>query len=398
MNDKKRSRSRRVVAVLVGLLLVLCVAGTAVAFITNRRLPTGEMRTAQLTDLDKARLAEILHLRETLGNASWPGWGDADIPIIAYNDAYAFLVGLADPPPGWRTVPQETPYGAPWQPVADDLFLDQIYYRAPLPTDGRTPQAFTVLVGDRWTASLNTRSAMRVTLAYQFRDMLPGGVREILPYALAADLLVRNSDSYIAAMLHESFHAYQGMAVPERLAAAEWANIRHQEDYPHDDEAFVADWQAELDLLMAAVRAEDKAETAVLAQQFLDQRAARRMAANLSVPLVDYERQREWAEGLALYNELNILRLAASADEYQPAAGMAEDPEFDGYRTFATRWRQEVSQIGRMAGNEGDGRFYYSGMAQAALLDRLLPDWKAQIFAEGVFLEDLLATAVADKS
>ncbi|MBP7593332.1 MAG: hypothetical protein KBA85_17145, partial [Chloroflexi bacterium] len=108
MNDKKRSRSRRVVAVLVGLLLVLCVAGTAVAFITNHRLPTGEMRTAQLTDLDKARLAEISHLRETLGNASWPGWGDADIPIIAYNDAYAFLVGLADPPPGWRTVPQET--------------------------------------------------------------------------------------------------------------------------------------------------------------------------------------------------------------------------------------------------------------------------------------------------
>ncbi len=122
------------------------------------------------------------------------------------------------------------------------------------------------------------------------------------------------------------------------------------------------------------------------------------MAANLSVPLVDYERQREWAEGLALYNELNILRLAASADDYQPAAGMAEDPEFDGYRTFATRWRQEVSQIGRMAGNEGDGRFYYSGMAQATLLDRLLPDWKAQIFAEGVFLEDLLATAVAHQS
>ena len=60
------------------------------------------------------------------------------------------------------------------------------------------------------------------------------------------------------------------------VAAAEWANIRHQEDYPHDDEAFVADWQVELDLLMAAVRAEDKAETAVLAQQFLDQRAARR--------------------------------------------------------------------------------------------------------------------------
>jgi hypothetical protein len=48
-----------------------------------------------------------------------------------------------------------------------------------------------------------------------------------------------------------------------------------------------------------------------------------------------------------------------------------------------------------MAGNDGDGRFYDSGMAQAALLDRLLPGWKAQFFDEGVFLEELLATAVA---
>ena len=42
-----------------------------------------------------------------------------------------------------------------------------------------------------------------------------------------------------------------------------------------------------------------------------------------------------------------------------------------------------------------DGRFYYTGMAQAVLLDRLLPGWKEIAFDDGVFLEDLLATAVA---
>ena len=48
----------------------------------------------------------------------------------------------------------------------------------------------------------------------------------------------------------------------------------------------------------------------------------------------------------------------------------------------------------RQAGQEGENRFYLTGMAQATLLDRLLPVWKEQALAEGVFLEDLLKQAV----
>ena len=44
-----------------------------------------------------------------------------------------------------------------------------------------------------------------------------------------------------------------------------------------------------------------------------------------------------------------------------------------------------------------DTRFYYTGMAQAFLLDRLMPDWKSSIFSEGVWLEDLLRQAIEDK-
>ena len=47
-----------------------------------------------------------------------------------------------------------------------------------------------------------------------------------------------------------------------------------------------------------------------------------------------------------------------------------------------------------MAGDEGDGRFYYSGMAQAVLLDRFAPGWKAQILDQGVWLDELLDAAV----
>lgn len=395
MSDKNRNRVKRVALLLVGLLLVMCLVGAAVSFVTNRNLPTEAANAERLSDVDKARLAEITHLRETLGNDVWPGWGDATIPLIVYNDAYAFLVGYSDPPPGWVKVPQQEQRGGPWQPVPDDSFYGERYYRQPL-DEGVSPEAFTVTIGDRWAASLHTREAMRVTLAHQFREMLPGGVREALPYGLAAGVFLRNSDSYVGAFLHESFHAYQGARVPERLAAAERANFRNQDAYPSGESAFVEDWEAELALLQEAVRAEDAAATAELARQFLDQREERRTAAGLANELVVYEQQREWLEGVALYNELEILRQAQIDGDYRPIEGMAADPEFDRYDTFEQRWGQEVAQIGRMAGNDGDGRFYYSGMAQAVVLDRLLPDWKTQIFEKGVFLEDLLATAVLD--
>ena len=41
-----------------------------------------------------------------------------------------------------------------------------------------------------------------------------------------------------------------------------------------------------------------------------------------------------------------------------------------------------------------DVRFYYSGMAQAFLLDRLMPGWKDRALSDDVWLEDLLADAV----
>jgi hypothetical protein len=44
----------------------------------------------------------------------------------------------------------------------------------------------------------------------------------------------------------------------------------------------------------------------------------------------------------------------------------------------------------RQAGQEGETRFYYTGMAQAILLDRLQRGWKEGAFQEGVWLEDLL--------
>jgi hypothetical protein len=106
--------------------------------------------------------------------------------------------------------------------------------------------------------------------------------------------------------------------------------------------------------------------------------------------LIAYEQQREWLEGLARYAELEIWRQANSG-VYSPLPETASLSDFDNYTGFETRWSQELDQMRRMADDEGDGRFYYSGMAQAYLLDRLMADWKPRAFEDDFWLDDFLS-------
>lgn len=377
----------------LGVLMLLLLV-TAVLAWQNHKLPTRSAQVATLSDAEKAHLAEVTQLRQQLGDAVWPGWETAVIPLIVYNEEYAFLLGYPDPPDGWLKVPQNEMRGAAWELVPDQTFNGQPYYRQPLPANGETPEAFTVLVGDQWVATMPTKEWMVISLNNQFRADLPAFLAPIFPYQLINGLFLRGSDGYISLLSHESFHAYQGTVAADRLAAAETAVSRSESRYPWNNTAFQNDWQTELDLLAAAVQGETKAEMAVLAQEFLTQRAQRRQAAHLDSELRDYERQREWLEGLARYVELEVWQQASLTANYQPVPALRDDPEFAQYATFDKRWAQEVDQMSRMADDEGDGRFYYSGMAQAILLDHLLPDWKSQILNKGVFLEELLTKAV----
>jgi hypothetical protein len=264
-----------------------------------------------------------------------------------------------------------------------------------LPTSGITPQAFTVRIGERWAASMTTREWTKIALTNQVRSDLPPALAGFVPYRLFVNLLLGNSDLHIALIQHESFHAYQGTVAPERLLAAERANGRLAARYPWDDAALQAAWQIELDLLHDALQAEGQEAARTYAQHFLQQRAERRM--RLEPALIDYERQREWVEGLAKYVELESWRQAAIVPAYEPVTAMAAVSDFDGYTTFARRWQQEIDQMRRMASDEGDGRFYYTGMAQAILLDRLATGWKGQILADGVWLEALLQKSLGEE-
>ncbi len=388
----KKRRVLKFIVWMVGAALLLCVAAALISAWSNRGLPEHSAVVERLSALEKGRLAEVIQLRRTLGGKVWPGWDTLDIPILLYNEEYAFLVGLPDPAPGWINVSTGVAQGAGWEIVPDDTFDGQPYYRQPIAGLAETPQAFTVRVADRWVASMTTKEWTEIKLRGYIQADLPPLIAKIFPYSVF--LSAFNSDWYMCAVLHESMHAYQGTVARERLEQAE-KSMEAAKSYPWENDALQEDWQTELDLLVRALRAESDQEARELAASFLNQREARRTRHALSPALVDFERQREWEEGLAKYIELEIWRQASKTEDYAPLAALAEDPDFKNYTTFDQRWQQEVSQLARMARGEEDERFYYTGMAQAVLLDRLAPGWKETVMVEGVFLEDLLKSAVS---
>lgn len=364
---KRRLGCRIILIVVLGLALI-CLLAAGFSFLSNRNLAEKCDAGSTLSELDKARLEETLHLKQQLGDVIWPGWGQASIPLLIWNEEYAFLVGYGSPPAGWDKVP-------------DDLFMDQPYYRQPA-TD---TENFAVLVGQQWVGSMATKNETDRFVRAMFEEALPAPINQIIPYRL----LIQPSEVQMTGVLHESFHVFQTEESYEHLQDTELA-YQNEADYWVTDKAMQEAWRHEIDLLAQALAADSDAEVRALTRQFLEHRLARRTAHDLQPSLVGYEQRLEWLEGLAKYVELESWRLAAEVTGYEPLSGMSQDADFKAYDTYDQRWSQEIAQMKRQASREGDVRFYYTGMAQARLLDRLAPDWKSQVMGNGVWLEDLL--------
>jgi hypothetical protein len=368
-----KRRGCRIVVWLAGGAFLLCIVAAGISALTNLFLPKGPVRLDRLDPLDKARLAEALHLKGALGEATWPGFGAADIPILLWNRDYSFLFGHPQPLAGWEQVP-------------DDTFAGQPYYRQ------RTldPQNFTLQLGNRWVASMATKYETDLFFREKFQEGLPPVLKQVFPYRT----LIFPSETQITAVLHEAFHAYEAIVAPELFAAANQV-YGQAGRYWEADKAMHDAWTAESELLIQAIQADSDEKTADLARQFLEQRAQRR--SGLDTGLVDYERKMEWLEGLAKYVEMESWRQAAESTAYKPVEEMTADPDFHQYGNFEQHSRQELNQMRAQATREGDTRFYYTGMVQAYLLDRLMPGWKARALGEGMYLEELIGEAVGER-
>ena len=134
--------------VLLGLPLA-CLLAVLASFISNLSLPRGSALVDRLSAQDKAQLAEFYHLKAGLGDEVWPGFGAQAGPVILYNEDYAFLVGVQNPPDGWVKVPETRVRGGAWEVVPGDDFDGQPYYRQRVADPGNEIGAFTVRIGER---------------------------------------------------------------------------------------------------------------------------------------------------------------------------------------------------------------------------------------------------------
>lgn len=375
-----------------GFVLVLVIA--LLSFFYNLTLSEKSEVTDRLTESQKAYIAETMNLQQKLGNLVWPSWGDISIPVIVYNEEYAFLVGHGEPPVGWYKMPRYEHRGSEWVPLTNDSFFGETYYRQRLTDPNITPENFTVKVGDGWVASMQTKEYAEVEFYNGFRNDLPPILKSIFPYKLFWNLIMGKAEYYIAGLAHEAFHAFQGTCAFEKLKQGEEVAF-FSDQYPWFDDVNANGWVEEIDVLMKAYKADSYAETKGFAKQFLETRKQRRVEANLTDEQIGFEQKREWLEGLAKYAELLICIEAQLSSDYRPIKGISTNKDFKGYNSSVKRFQQQVQEVPRTAKRRGDSRFYYGGMLQAVILDILMPNWKEEALENEVYLDELLSKAVS---
>lgn len=135
---------------------------------------------------------------------------------------------------------------------------------------------------------------------------------------------------------------------PERLsdvdqARAETLFSESGNDYPWDDPAMTE--QAEMNMLVEALKAEENQQQTRLVRDFLTKRSERRQAAGIDSLMIQLEQLREWEEGLAKYTELAIWKTASNSADYQPVEELNNNPAFDHYENFEGQWERELSTI-----------------------------------------------------
>jgi len=147
-------------------------------------------------------------------------------------------------------------------------------------------------------------------------------------------------------------------------------------------------------LTQNAFNTERNGAASKLVAQFLAKRSERREKSNLSDEMIRYEQKREWLEGLAKYAELKIGVMASENQSYKHINEIETAPGFKNYKARLSHFNQQIGDVKRIGNRPAETRFYYTGMLQAVMLDRLMPEWKNDGFKEGVYLENLLERAV----
>ena len=180
----------RIIAKGLKWLLIFVILLMAISALYNLTLSDSSAVTEKLTASQKAYIAEYFNLQEEMMSDIWSDYDDIVVPVVVYNEEYAFLVGVADPDSGWFKMPSMEHRGDEWKVVEDDNFNGEQYYRQYLPDPNITPENFTVKVGSTWVSTMQTREFAEVSFYNGFKNELPPGINLIFPYKIFWNLIM----------------------------------------------------------------------------------------------------------------------------------------------------------------------------------------------------------------
>jgi len=384
----KRSQ-KATIGWLVLLISAICLFSSTLQFLLNRTIPKTSANPDVLSQEQIQLMRESNHLIELVGNQVFPGWGDFPTAWVFYNENTAFVSGLIPEQTslGWEMYPRKHQRGGKWEEVSN---YGHNYFRTPLQNSQETPENFIVKVGNQLAASFQTNEFALIYMHNLMYSDLPPILREIFPYRLFFKDLFLAPEAYISSLAHEAFHVFQARTNPVMFENAELISSR-ADQYPFDNEAMLASWKEELEILSRSAEISNREQALQIATTFLEHREERRTSSQLSNPLIEYERQREWLEGMAKYAELELGKIAAQQD-FQPLNESAKILNLENYSSRERFWHTQLSTMHK-TNMDGETLFYYSGFAQGVLLDYLMPGWKERAL-QGESLEELLAESI----
>jgi hypothetical protein len=292
---------------------------------------------------DRIRIAEAFRVAAAVGDEIWPAWTSAPFAILLVTPEREFLLRHPRPSPEFTKVGY------------DSLLATDVFAR------------------DRRFAP---------TLLATFPAV--GGVSTIVVGQPAAT--GKNSTEWVLTLLHEHFHQLQ-TSRPGYFARVDSLGLSRGDQtgmwmlnyaFPYDSarvRSLFATLTQRLDSALAATTDGERTT------RWASVRSARADLRTALTPDDDrYLAFQMWQEGVARYTELAVARFAAS--RYTPSAAFSALADFVPYTTAAASIESNVRAGLRGSSLERGNRvaFYPAGAAFALMLDRTVPEWRAQYF------------------
>lgn len=334
-------------------------------------------------------LKESQNIHDQLSDKLYPNWNFKKTPILFYKpNVQELLINFPHKPEGFVKYEGFNPLDGQTIYVRNDMtYIEYDDQNTTIEIDGIK----VLVVADTYSSMRN-----------QLRGAIMNQPQDFLNTWLDNWNFIGSPYHKLGTILHEGFHVHQ-----EQLAKGKNANEGSVSHYPFLNPINNALYVLEGLILKDALLAKDQKLISRKAQQFVSIRNHRQSL--MDSTFVAYENLNEFAEGTAKYIEYKFF---SQGENITPIKEMKYVNGFIDYKNELPNFlRKEIEDMvnivsvndNRFGNKFGAGplrfKLYYLGACQGLLLDKVMPNWKDEIFNEGIYLSDLLerATGLSDK-